>query len=50
MRPPIPKPRLAEIEEIAQTLRRANLQVIPEAGIQKTIEALDLVLQVFHAR
>lgn len=40
MRPPIPKPRLAEIEEIAQALVRANIQVIPESEIKQVIQSL----------
>lgn len=44
MRPPMPKPRLAEIEEISQALFRANLQIIPEAEIKQTIQSLDLAL------
>lgn len=44
MRPPMPKPRLAEIEEIAQALVQANLQIIPEAEIKQTIQSLNLVL------
>ncbi|KAF2229007.1 aldolase [Viridothelium virens] len=44
MRPPMPKPRLAEIREITQALVGAKLEVIPEAKIQTTIKSLDLVL------
>lgn len=44
MRPPMPKPRLAEIEEIAQALVRANLQIIPESEIKQVIQSLNLVL------
>lgn len=44
MRPPMPKPRLAEIEEITRALVGANLEIIPEAEIQNAIKSLDLVL------
>lgn len=44
MRPPMPKPRLAEIEEIAQSLVKANLQIIPESEIKQVIQSLNLVL------
>ncbi|KAK2616064.1 hypothetical protein N8I77_002774 [Diaporthe amygdali] len=44
MQPPMPKPRLVEIEEIAQALVSANLQIISEADIKRTIHSLDLIL------
>lgn len=44
MRPPMPKPRLAEIEEIAKALVRANLEIIPETEIKQVIKSLNLVL------
>lgn len=44
MRPPMPKPRLAEIEEIAKALVRANLPIIPESDIKQVIKSLNLVL------
>lgn len=44
MRPPMPKPRLAEIEEIAQALIKANLQIIPDPEIKQVIQSLNLVL------
>lgn len=40
----MPKPRLAEIEEIAQALVRANLQIIPKAEIKQVKQSLNLVL------
>lgn len=44
MRAPMPKPRLAEIEDIAIHLKAAGLSIISDAEIQKTIKALSLTL------
>lgn len=44
MRAPMPKPRLAEIEEVKVALKGAGLKVLSDEEIQKTISAMNITL------
>jgi len=44
MRAPMPKPRLAEIEEVKAALKGAGLKVLSDEEIQKTITAMNITL------
>jgi hypothetical protein len=40
----MPKPRLAEIEEVKAALKGAGLKVLSDEEIQKTITAMNITL------